>query len=870
LHAAQADIDYLDDVRFLRDEDVTRQTLVRMASLWQAQVCDDRENRRRLEARVETSTAQIRKLESTLNEVSDASAWHAAQAQRWQDEYHAAVAVYEGALELAHVARRTQAVTEYPPGQASAPTGKDWLWIAANPLLATKLAVLKRIDRLSVRSPRASSALRSTVRHTWWLMTLQWGRSTKEQDLVPARHRGQADERDQKPTADREKKKLGAPLEITVAPHKQGAPLVSIVIPCFNYGRFIKEAVSSAAAQTFKDLEIIVVEGGSTDGTTRKVVQTLSGPNLNVLFRNQAHRVGDNRNFGIAHARGKYICCLDADDRLHPTYIEKAVYMLERHGYDLISTSVQMFGESELRYGVSDEVDLEVLMQANPITTCALFRRDLWEAAGGFRDYGDGTPATHLHEDWGFWMRLAALGARMTNFSRDHLFYYRVHGTPSLSRNPDILPMDQQGQALRDANADILTKKALLRSKHRRFTPVHVSDGLVNLVRKPWKPNARTMLMALPFTVLGGAERLLSAVVRHLTKAGWDISIIKSIEPAKAAGDTTEWFSASTAQIYDLPKFLAEDNWNDFIDYLIQTKGVSKVWIIGSEFVYHLLPTLKRKYPGLLCVDLLFNTVGHTANNRRYATLIDRILVENNEVQSWLVERGENPSRITTITSGVNLTEFKPREKSLSLLQALAIKPSGLLVGFSGRWSDEKDPIAFVRIAARLVNLAPLDDVYFIMTGTGPLKRAILKELATLPELNNRFHIMENVSDIRDVLASFDVLVLPSRLDGRPVVVLEALASGVPVVASRVGALPELIDPGRTGELCDPGDYDGFAAALAGVNENRRLLQQMKRNARAFAEQYLDEQDMLERYRHALEAVEPHPLTKPSEGGITT
>ena len=82
-------------------------------------------------------------------------------------------------------------------------------------------------------------------------------------------------------------------------------PLVSVVIPCFNYGVFVAEAVDSVLAQTFEDLEIILLEGGSTDGTTPDTIQALDRPGVIKLYRDRPCRVGDNRNFGIRHARGK-------------------------------------------------------------------------------------------------------------------------------------------------------------------------------------------------------------------------------------------------------------------------------------------------------------------------------------------------------------------------------------------------------------------------------------------------------------------------------------------------------------------------------------------------------------------------------------
>jgi hypothetical protein len=105
-------------------------------------------------------------------------------------------------------------------------------------------------------------------------------------------------------------------------------PLVTVVIPSFNYGRFLGEAVDSVLAQTFTNIEVIVVEGGSTDPESRRVACALDRPRVRIVEQHEPHLVGANRNFGICHARGKYVCCLDADDLLAPTYIEKAVFLL--------------------------------------------------------------------------------------------------------------------------------------------------------------------------------------------------------------------------------------------------------------------------------------------------------------------------------------------------------------------------------------------------------------------------------------------------------------------------------------------------------------------------------------------------------------
>src|SRR5262249_18518103 len=149
----------------------------------------------------------------------------------------------------------------------------------------------------------------------------------------------------------------------------------------------------------------IVVDGGSTSAESVSALQALTAPKTQVFFRTDGrHLVGDNRNFGIARASGRYICCLDADDRLKPTYLEKAVFLLESWGYDVVSTSIECFGARTDIFHVLKTPTLVEMMEGNHVTTCAVFRRDLWEEAGGFRDYGIG--ANYVAEDWCFWVRM--------------------------------------------------------------------------------------------------------------------------------------------------------------------------------------------------------------------------------------------------------------------------------------------------------------------------------------------------------------------------------------------------------------------------------------------------------------------------------
>ena len=637
-----------------------------------------------------------------------------------------------------------------------------------------------------------------------------------------------------------------------IEPWPADRPLVSVVIPSFNYGRFVGEAVDAVLAQTFTNLEVIVVEGGSSDPQSRRTTLALDWPRSRVIAQDEPHLTGANRNFGICHARGKYVCCLDADDMLAPTYIEKAVFLLEVCGCDVVSTATQFFGTSNERVGILEAPNLADMLEANHVATCAVFRRSLWREAGGYRDT-EPSVTGHVPEDWMFWVRLAALGAQMRNICREYLFLYRSHG-PSLSTRIS-LPEAVQRVLVRQANADLLGPKPIALSDRSTAQPHRWAKMPSAIAAFAGSVDRRqpVLLLALPFMILGGAERLLSRIVGHLSRQGWRVVIVTSLDAGTENGDTTHWFEPATTEIYHLPRFLDKHRWHDFLRYLIGSRAVDVVWVVGSAFCYALLPDLRAEFPRLAVADLLFNTVGHTANNRRHAREIDLTFVENREVFHFLLDQGEATDRIALVPSGIDLDAYRPRPRDAAIAETLGVAADELIVGYCGRWSAEKAPLAFIEIAQR--SLAAGLPLQFIMTGAGPLRGAIIEAVgrAGLPE--GRFHLLGEVADLLLWLQFCDVLVVPSNLDGRPVVVLEALALGVTVLASRVGALPELIEDGQNGFLCPPGSTDPFVDRLTRLARDRALLARMKTAARRCAEQHLDEHKMLSEYEDRLKKI---------------
>src|SRR2546428_12065850 len=103
---------------------------------------------------------------------------------------------------------------------------------------------------------------------------------------------------------------------------------VAVIIPCYNRGRYLDEAVESVLAQTFEDFEILVVDDGSTEDETRRLLASYDKPRTRIVH-SENRGLPAAKNLGLAHTTGPYVCMLDADDRLDPCLLEKSVAALD-------------------------------------------------------------------------------------------------------------------------------------------------------------------------------------------------------------------------------------------------------------------------------------------------------------------------------------------------------------------------------------------------------------------------------------------------------------------------------------------------------------------------------------------------------------
>ena len=198
---------------------------------------------------------------------------------------------------------------------------------------------------------------------------------------------------------------------------------VSIVIPCYNHGQYIQETIDSIDAQKINyPIEIIIVDDGSSDADTLQKLDDLKQFNYTIIHQTNGGP-GKARNTGIEIAVGKYILPLDADNKLNPDYINKAVPLLEKNQADIVYAAPVFFGDTSIKnrqFKVRPFDDLG-LVTGNCADACAIFRKEVWAKNGGY----DAFMPSYGFEDWDFWIA-ASKNNFVFHFINEKLYYYRI------------------------------------------------------------------------------------------------------------------------------------------------------------------------------------------------------------------------------------------------------------------------------------------------------------------------------------------------------------------------------------------------------------------------------------------------------------
>jgi L-malate glycosyltransferase len=216
-------------------------------------------------------------------------------------------------------------------------------------------------------------------------------------------------------------------------------------------------------------------------------------------------------------------------------------------------------------------------------------------------------------------------------------------------------------------------------------------------------------------------------------------------------------------------------------------------------------------------------------------TIAHRIVANSAAAAEALIAERVPQDQVRVIHNGIDVAQYRPVYRHTRRRRITTI----------AKLRPEKAHETLIDAAALLLPRFP--DLRFTIVGDGP-REGVLRARAAERRVEHAFAFLGHRDDVAAVLAESDVFVLPSRSEAFPNSVLEAMAAGVPVVASRVGGLCELIDHGRTGLLVPPDDPRNLADAIASLAENAEAASSLARSARRHVEARYSFEQMVSRF----------------------
>jgi sugar transferase (PEP-CTERM/EpsH1 system associated) len=207
---------------------------------------------------------------------------------------------------------------------------------------------------------------------------------------------------------------------------------------------------------------------------------------------------------------------------------------------------------------------------------------------------------------------------------------------------------------------------------------------------------------------------------------------------------------------------------------------------------------------------------------RALGPFVNRYIAVSRDLEQWLVNVvGIKKNKVATIINGVDTDVFIPAENKSKSKIALGLLPEEIIIGAVGRLDPVKDYTTLINAFASLYN--SYKNIKLMIVGNGPEENN-LRKCVEHAGIKDRVSFLGRKDNIHELLRAMDIFVLPSLAEGISNTILEAFASGLPVIATNVGGNPELIKDKYTGFLFLPGDVDGLTVLLKNYVEDTNLM----------------------------------------------
>ena len=611
-------------------------------------------------------------------------------------------------------------------------------------------------------------------------------------------------------------------------------PKISVIMPAYNAERYIECAIKSILNQTLKDFELIIIDDGSTDGTLKKIQKIQDSRIVIHCQENMGQALA--RNAGIALARGKYIAMMDADDISLPERFEKQVEYLESHrDIGAVSSFIQNVDSSGKPIGAwGDDVNVKTPEQ---IRNTIVYKNCFSHAPTMFRvknikhyKYRNIKAA----EDYELWLRMISDGIILAKIP-EFLYLYRQHDSSTMAGVNEVdfdwrmakMKLNflwYQLSQFKLGMFDVYVFSAVVAHIYRWLARVvkgsikrilfisSINDD--HLILKLSKfSDKKTILIISTAKSIGGGEIYVQQIIRHLYLK-YNFILLAPRQLHDKFGD------GFTYRRINLPDWVYSLGLRG--SYIVQSLWLRSLRLKHVDLVHiqQLDDVLTRFFSGV--VPIIFTShsrlqlKGAQLNfTKKIAMRLNATIAVAKVLNPDLKKLGLTSDRIINIPNGIDggdLTKLKVHRICNEIIWVGRLE------------KNDKNPDLFLEIAKKM----PQES--FCMYGDGGYRDELLSRIKE-KNINNAY-VRGFVGDTKEIYRRAKLLCLTSESEAMPLVVLEALAAGVPVVSTKVGDVETVLKSG--GGVCvSESRADSFAKEIS------RILERREKYAESARENYL-------------------------------
>lgn len=655
-------------------------------------------------------------------------------------------------------------------------------------------------------------------------------------------------------------------------------PKVSIIMPVYNGGKYLKDAISSILGQTYKNFELIIINDGSTD-SSQNIIEAFyqTDQRIKIVTHDSNKGIGSSLNEGVSIATGKYIARMDSDDISLPSRLEAQVEYLENNiKCTALFTRVSLINETgktiENWQPDIDNTTPEEIRNFMPIENCCAHPTLMIKALTMKRFGYDERQVPS--EDYDLWLRLLSSDKEIHKLD-EQLLLYRMHDN-SISQSSNRASSPQKKYLKSKRNFLI---KQLLHGQFGRLELEVFKSGLLLLVSMAFKKlvfeienyapepirsliirlgyrfkkmfstslqlsqhikahshillnrlklffmlrkyakneNSKTVLVIVPWIRVGGAEKVLLDIITGLGTKGYSVYCISTIQIDNVWASL---YAEHCVELINLGAIALDENKAWFITHYTKKLEIKKILTTNNIAGYEAAKKIKKHNHNVYIADILHGQGGKEEGggwphiSYAYDEYIDKRVTVTKYLKKYLIQKYGIQSEKICVIHN-GIREIKSNLPPPA--PEINNKKKRFTVLWAGRFSYEKHPELVIKTAAMLIN-SNIQGVNFVIVGEGEL-RGHLNKLIMEAGLNEIVTLSEHAySDPRSYMCYSDVLLLTSEMEGLPMVILEAFINRLPVISTKVGGIPEIVVDNENGYLIKSGEKFPIIASEKIVN----------------------------------------------------